>query len=632
MKNEYTLKNVIVEPKCAVVRTKCDLSISFMIEFDLPQDSSIFFRFRGGRNNKNDWYCLQPFDPKIDGYFVLKTNPISKMIPLLFNGKELGIKYIVVDDNGMEAGTQFNIEVHGTLVQSLVEKSKKIEILVESPNQKPINIQNPPAINIIHNKFHHLTIVCPSTISVNKNFEILIRAEDIYKNLIKNFDSEIELYISDQSKSQFPIPAHKFLQEHVGILKFSGNSLPREGIYDIVGMYEMKKYRSNPILCEEKPSDEKLYWGFIHAHTNKSDGMLDLGDFFHNLLNAGLDFGTTTEHDHEWETLDEDFTEIKQKIKDIHKDGKFVSFFGYEWGYWYTGHGDICIYHYDDIVPILRSDTNKFNSTAKLIKNLKPFAGKVLMIGHHTALRSGFRNWDAFDNSLERLVEIYSTWGNQEYSSKDGNPLPPRYKFFGHGPNARKRGAILEKRGSFVQDALKKGYKLGFTAGGDDHFGVYPSGSIDPDNGLYPLGIMAVWAKSLTKQDIWNALFNRKCYGSTGPRIIIKFFIENYTMGDIINLEKNAEIKEERKIKFSLVSPVIIEKVELIRNNVPIISYTPNSEIFNAEHVDIKIFNNIALDHSQDTEKFVFYYLRIHLQGNNMAWSSPIWIINSQIT
>ena len=169
MKNEYTLKNVIVEPKCAVVRTKCDLSISFMIEFDLPQDSGIFFRFRGGRNNKNDWYCLQPFDPKIDGYFVLKTNPISKMIPLLFNGKELGIKYIVVDDNGMEAGTQFNIEVHGTLVQSLVEKSKKIEILVESPNQKPINIQNPPAINIIHNKFHHLTIVCPSTISVNEN-------------------------------------------------------------------------------------------------------------------------------------------------------------------------------------------------------------------------------------------------------------------------------------------------------------------------------------------------------------------------------------------------------------------------------------------------------------------------------
>jgi len=632
MKYNYTLKNVLLQPKNVTVRTKSDLSLSFIIEFDLPPNSSIFFRFRGGRNNKNDWYCLQPFDPKLDGYLVLKTTPQSRMIPLLFNGKELGIKYIIVDDNGIEAGTQFNIEIHNTLVQSLVEKAKKIEMLIESPNQKLKNVQNPPSIEVVHSKFHHLTIICPSIISVNEKFEILIRAEDKYKNLVKNFNAEIKFSLSDQSKRQSIIPIHKFLQDNEGVLKFSDISISKEGKYKIIGMHKGREYLSNPIICEEKSSEQKLYWGFIHAHTIMSDGMLELDDFFHNLLNAGLDFGTSTEHDHEWETLDEDFTEIKQKVKQIHKDGKFISFFGYEWGYWYTGYGDICIYHYDDTVPILRSDKNKFNSTAKLIKNLKPFAGKVIMIGHHTALRSGFRNWDAFDNSVERLVEIYSTWGNQEYSSKDGNPLPPRYKFFGYGPNARKRGAILEKKGSFVQDALKKGYKLGFTAGGDDHFGVYPSGSIDPDNGLYQLGITAVWAKALTKQDIWNALFNRKCYGSTGPRIIINFFLAQYSMGDIINVEKDVEIKEKRLIKFSLVSPVNIEKIELIRNNDPIISYTPESEIFNAELVDNEIFNDIALDHSQDTEKFVFYYLRIHLQGNNMAWSSPIWIIKSPIT
>ncbi|GAH92825.1 unnamed protein product, partial [marine sediment metagenome] len=46
---------------------------------------------------------------------------------------------------------------------------------------------------------------------------------------------------------------------------------------------------------------------------------------------------------------------------------------------------------------------------------------------------------------------------------------------------------------------LRRGYKLGFTAGGDDHFGIYSSGPGDPDNGIYPSGIMAVWAKQLTK-------------------------------------------------------------------------------------------------------------------------------------
>ena len=103
-------------------------------------------------------------------------------------------------------------------------------------------------------------------------------------------------------------------------------------------------------------------------------------------------------------------------------------------------------------------------------------------------------------------------------------------------------------------------------------------------------------------------------------------------MGDIINLEKNAEMEEERSIKFSLVSPIDIEKIEIIRNNDPLISYTPESETFNAVHVDKELFNDIALDHSQEPEKFVFYYLRIHLQGNNMAWSSPIWIIKPQMT
>ena len=38
-------------------------------------------------------------------------------------------------------------------------------------------------------------------------------------------------------------------------------------------------------------------------------------------------------------------------------------------------------------------------------------------------------------------------------------------KFFGYGKNAKKRGAILEKKKCFVQDALARGFKLGFTAG-----------------------------------------------------------------------------------------------------------------------------------------------------------------------
>ncbi|NHJ26136.1 MAG: DUF3604 domain-containing protein [Candidatus Lokiarchaeota archaeon] len=353
---------------------------------------------------------------------------------------------------------------------------------------------------------------------------------------------------------------------------------------------------------------------------------MDPETYFKNMINAGLDFGTTTEHDHKWETTDEDFAELK-RINEEFNSNEFITLFGYEWGYWYTGYGDLCVYFSDSKLPILRSDTNKYNSLEKLIKNLRAYKDKVLLIAHHTALRPGYRNWDHFDNSIEKLVEIYSTWGNQEYPHDKGNPIPPRYKFFGYGKFAPKKGPIIEKKGSFVQDALARGYKLGFTAGGDDHFGIYPSGPFNPDNGIYTSGIMAVWASELSRNSIWDALINRKCYGTTGPRVIIEFEINNFFMGDIIDIDNNPTSLQNRTIKLKIISPINIEKVEIIRNNSIYISQIVNSKILESNFLDSNHFEEIYQFHHNKKEKFIFYYPRIHLSHNNMAWASPIWII-----
>ncbi|MFX0009258.1 MAG: DUF3604 domain-containing protein, partial [Candidatus Hermodarchaeota archaeon] len=298
----------------------------------------------------------------------------------------------------------------------------------------------------------------------------------------------------------------------------------------------------------------------------------------------------------------------------------------YEWGYWYTGYGDICVYFLDPTLSVLRSDTNKYNSTPKLIKNLLPYKDKALMIAHHTALRPGYRNWDFFENSIERLVELYSTWGNQEFPSIEGNPLPPRYKFFGRGKFGPQKGPVIEKKGSFVRDALIRGYKLGFTSGGDDHFGLYPSGPYNPDNGIYPSGILAVWATDLTRKSLWNALINRKCYGTTGPRVIVEFGIENYFMGDIIDIELDPIALENRKLNLTITSPLLIEKVELVRNNEIYKSQIINSKTFTGEFVDSDAFRDVCQLHQNKREEFIFYYPRIYLSDNNMAWASPIWI------
>ena len=140
-KNNYKLQDLIVEPKDIIVRTLSNLSFSFSLNFDLPNNSRIIFRFRGGRNNKNDWYYLQTNDRNKKGYVALEVlKPYAKLVPMLITGKDLFIQYLICEENGIEKKRKFQFNVTNSLSQSLVEKDKKINIFIQFPDQKPIQL------------------------------------------------------------------------------------------------------------------------------------------------------------------------------------------------------------------------------------------------------------------------------------------------------------------------------------------------------------------------------------------------------------------------------------------------------------------------------------------------------------
>ncbi|TFG00577.1 MAG: hypothetical protein EU541_01835 [Promethearchaeota archaeon] len=620
-----------ISPKKVKVRELCSISFHFKLIKAIPHHSNLIFRFRGGRNNKNDWYYIQTEDHNFNGFARLDSEVSLNKIPLLITGKELSLHYFITEKDGIPKDTQMRFSIMNTLAQSIIESEKKIEILLKLPQNYPILLKEIPTLEVFSSKFNHINIISPSIIKKNELFRILVRVEDKYHNLIPHQLNNIKiLQVDINTNSKSYLKEKLTIQTNDGVYWIDHLKFSEEGNFYIGIQYKGKIYRSNVIKCVSNQDEHpKLYWGFLHAHTNKSDGVRSIEAYFSNLIKAGLDFGTSTEHDHLWETKNKDFNEIKQIIERINKNDSLTSLFGYEYGTWYSGYGDICIYHRNNDLPILRSDINKYNSTRKLNKNLYPYKGKVLLIGHHTALRPGYRNWDYFDQQLEKLVEIYSTWGNQEYPYSEGNPIPPRYKFFGYGKYARKRGAILGKKGCYVKDALKRGYKLGFTAGGDDHIGAFPSGPLDIDNGIYPSGIMAIWSykDKLSKEELWNQLLTRKCYGTTGPRVIIQFWLDDFFMGDIIMLEKNEHLEKKRTVKLSIISSNNIEKVELIRNNEIVLEQKIGKKEIKLNFTDKENFNNISLSHSIKEQDFLFYYPRIFLPELNMAWASPIWII-----
>jgi len=619
-----------VSPQSVHARELSTIRFRFKVKKPIPHRSSIIIRFRGGRNNKNDWYYLQAEDPNFKGYAQLNSNASIRMIPLLVTGKELSIRYYISDNRGIRKNSELSFSVKNTLAQSIIESKKRIEILITFPSKPPFLCQNIPSVKVVSKRFDHINIICPSIVEKDGPFEVLLRIEDKFHNLISCQLNNITLsQLNTDTNSKRTLQNISELNFEDGIKKLKDLTITETGNYSIGVKYEEKSYFSNPLICVSKNQNYRmLYWGYLHGHTQKSDGLRSTETYFKNLIDAGLDFGTCTEHDHQWETSNKDFRDIKQIINYYNEKDSFVSLFGYEYGTWYSGYGDICIYHYRDDIPILRSDVNKYNSARKLNKNLDSYSDNVLLIGHHTALRPGYRNWDHFNQSLEKLVEIYSTWGNQEYPYAEGNPIPPRYKFFGYGPYARKRGAVLGKEGCYVRDALQRGYKLGFTAGGDDHIGVFPSGPIDIDNGIYPTGIMAIWSekKELTKEKLWDALNSRKCYGTTGPRAIIQFWLNNFFMGNIIELETFEPLRDKRTIKMNIISPIMIEKIELIRNNQVFASEIIGKNKYKGLFIDNDSFDDVNVKHSQKNELFLFYYPRIFLTNFNMAWTSPIWI------
>ncbi len=98
-------------------------------------------------------------------------------------------------------------------------------------------------------------------------------------------------------------------------------------------------------------------------------------------------------------------------------------------------------------------------------------------------------------------------------------------------------------------------------------------------------------------------------------------------MGDIINLKNNPNLTNNREIKIKVISPITISKIEIIRNKLLFKREIVNSDNFLICFTDHESFDDVALNHAQKDEKFVFYYVRIFLLNENMAWSSPIWII-----
>ncbi len=354
---------------------------------------------------------------------------------------------------------------------------------------------------------------------------------------------------------------------------------------------------SNPIEVVAGTPPERLYWGDLHSQTYFSDGLRGPEELYaFARREAFLDIFALADHA-EWLT-DRQWEYFVGVTNDCNEPGAFVTLVGLEWTSQRFGHRNL---HFPgDKAPCLRSN-HPVEGRLECLYAAARNEGAVV-VPHHSANAQMGVNWSlGHDPHVERLVEMHSIWGNSERPAAAGNPRPIR----AHGG---------EKEGQHVLDALRLGRRYGFIGGGDIHDGrpgdeLHTLQKRPPQyRDLWRQGIMGVWAKKLTREGVFEALWNRRVYATTNVRVIVRFSVCGQPMG--------SEVAHTgpRPIALRVHSEVPIARVEIVRNGQDIICLRP-------ETLEVDFQAGDTGTRGPDS-----YYARITRDDGEMAWTSPVWV------
>ena len=349
--------------------------------------------------------------------------------------------------------------------------------------------------------------------------------------------------------------------------------------------------KSSAITAEFVPG-MGLYFGDLHGQVYASIGAGTLDEYFAWGRDVErLDFCASANHygGRRHVTRDE-WQRVVDASNGFHEPGRYVTFVSYEWG-GPGGHRNV-YYRGDEGEIYLPLDA--YSPRAPDPNALWELLGDApaLTIPHHPNYIGG-TDWSFHHPERQRLVEIASKWG----ISEDEGP-------------------------SSAQVGLMMGHRVGFVGGTDTHAGQPGHGPHHCNEGI---ALTAAYAPELTREAIWDALHERRCYAVFGDdRIVLDFTLNDAPMGRELDEE---EIGRARALRVRAAARDAITAVELIRNAEVIHRAEPGSIGADIEWTDADGLAGLwAEPASDDVTQFVFYYARVTTAAGNMAWSSPVWI------
>jgi hypothetical protein len=388
----------------------------------------------------------------------------------------------------------------------------------------------------------------------------------------------------------------------------------------------------------------KVYYGELHGHSGISVDARIYGagspeEYYRYARDgAGLDFCALTDHDTPDGLYDHPalWKRVCRIADEFYEPGRFVTFKAFEWTSG-EGHKELLRYMFDidrwgfekdeklwghrnvyfpgmDVPERVFSHTDPDCDTPEeLREKMKPW-GALAIVHHPLGGPVPPMKWDHYDPVSEPLIEIYSHHGNSE-------SIRARYPIY--NPYTRKGGGSRHS----VLFGLRQGYHFGFIGGTDTHTGWGGNDTTNPPGsrparmiefvrrkyGGVPVkggGLAGVFATALTREAIWEALWARRVFATTGPRIVVDFQVDGRFMGEEIAWTATSELRG------TVLGTGLLQSIEIVRDG-PVVH-----EIAGEGQRTVR-FRWIDRDPPPGSR---FYYIRAIQEDGEMAWSSPVRI------
>lgn len=463
--------------------------------------------------------------------------------------------------------------------QTFCEKTFEFKILVDPfATGKYIESPKSPEIEIMPSEPARLIILAPTITKTGKQFNVLIKLEDIWGNPCVNINGFFIIEHNDTLK----INKTKIAFTN-GCVKINVQALRETLTYIHVKYKELKTF-SNPIIIK-KNILRCNYWADLHAQSEETIGTNNILDYFKFARDYGF-LDVVSHQGNDFQMTKNDWIKINQATKIFNKENKFITFPGFEWSGNIPNGGDRNVIYKNEGHSIYRSshalidDFSDIKTDAPdvndLFKKISDIEGS-LVIAH---VGGRYANLDMHSKEKERAIEVHSCWGTFEW---------------------------------FLFDALKRNYQIGVVANSDGHNGrpgaEYPGVAHFGNYG----GLTSILSEKLTRKDIFQALKNRHTYATTGARIYLDVICYDHQeevgiMGDII------KCGNDMRVKVSCVGTSAVDRIEIWNKDK--IIYTHFPELKMSEKTYIKIIWSGSKSKGRD---------------RNFLWNGSVKILKNNI-